>query len=143
MAKTIAFHLGNIKRDFESGKIHASEQCNADETHLLVGVKTKKILCYRGATRVKYQQVVSGSEGMTVVITIKGGDSSATVSVPMVIFPNDAYNYPLVGVRTTSLCYRTQPQAFMDGKIMREYYLDRRTWGKDITGKHRDLWMDN
>jgi hypothetical protein len=145
LAKTIAFHLGNLKRDFDGMKIFASEQNNMDETHLLVDQKTKKILTFRGTTQVKYQTVVNGTEGMTVVITIKGGDASAKVGVPLVIFQNDHYNYPLAHVpdNVLGVRYRTQPKAFMDGKIMRQYFLDRDVWGRSASDENRDLWMDN
>ena len=46
---------------------------NVDETHFVVNLDNGRILGFRGDTIVKYDEVVSGGESMTMVIRISGG----------------------------------------------------------------------
>lgn len=142
--KTVAFHLGMLKRKFDSGELKPSEQFNMDETHLIVSEKTQKILDFIGVKNVKYVDVVSGTENMTVILVIKGGDKDAHVGVPMLIFRNPYRNHPLRGVPddVPGVCYRTGPKAWMDKITMKEFLECSRSWGRGH-GTPRVLWLDN
>ncbi|RHY89932.1 hypothetical protein DYB35_004602 [Aphanomyces astaci] len=54
----------------------------------------------RGDTEVKYADVVSGGESMTMMVTITGG-AQARIVAPMMIFMNKNRSYPIQGVPDT------------------------------------------
>ena len=72
----------------------------------------------RGDTEVKYADVVSGGESMTMMVTITGGVRSRIVA-PMMIFMNKNRNYPIQGVPDTisGASYRTGPKAWNDKQV--------------------------
>lgn len=144
LEQCVAQHMGKMKRGFDSGELKASEMCNMDETHLIFAVDNHQTLEFEGASEVKYVDVVSGTEGMTVCITICGGDENAYVSTPMVIFKNKDRNYPIQRVPDdiVNVTYRTQPNAFMDGVVMKAW-LRSRGWGRPKYGQKRTLLLDN
>lgn len=145
--KVIAYHLGGLKEAFDSGDLDPSLQSNVDETHILIDERSGKILSVKGAKDVKLMDVVSGTEGVTIALTIIGGDKSAHVGAPMLIFKNKERSYPMRGVpdNVEGATYRTQAKAWMDGGIFKEYLHDQRTWGSASTTDPvvRDLWLDN
>ena len=95
--KTIAFHLGELHRGFASGDIDENLIENMDETHFVVNVDNGRTLGVRGDNDVKYADVVSGGEGMTMMVPITGGAASL-IQAPMIIFMNKNRNYPIMQV---------------------------------------------
>jgi hypothetical protein len=145
IARRIAFHLGNLKRMFDSGELIAAEQSNMDETHMLYSMKTKRMLSFKNQEVVKYTDVVKGSEGISVCLTIVGGDKSSHLSDPMLIFINKLRSYPIRGSpdNVDNACYRTAPKGFMEARLMKQWLLEQRTWGKRPDDQKRVLWLDN
>jgi hypothetical protein len=72
----------------------------------------------RGDTEVKYADVVSGGESMTMMVTITGG-TQARIVAPMMIFMNKNRSYPIQGVPDTisGASYRTGPKAWNDKQV--------------------------
>jgi hypothetical protein len=69
----VAAHLGELKRGFESGDLNQDTVENIDETHYVIDFDTGKTLGFVGETSIKYADVVSGGEGMTMVVRLTGG----------------------------------------------------------------------
>ena len=67
---------------------------NIDETHFVVNMDNGRTLGFRGDTTVKYAEVVSGGDSMTMVIRISGGRRSM-IEAPMLIFTNPNSSYPI------------------------------------------------
>ena len=67
------YHLGVLQRGFGSGIFDENLMENVDETHFVVNLDNGRTLGFRGDTTVKYVEVVSGGESMTMVIRISGG----------------------------------------------------------------------
>ena len=67
---------------------------NVDETHFVVNLDNGCTLGFRGDTTVKYAEVVSGGDLMTMVIRISGGRRSM-IEAPMLIFTNSGSYYPI------------------------------------------------
>jgi len=95
--RQVASHLGELQRGFESGIYDENTMENIDETHFVVDFDNVKTLGFGGENKVKYADVVSGGDGMTMVVRISGGPS-AHLLPPMMIFLNDARSYPIRGV---------------------------------------------
>eukprot|EP00171_Calliarthron_tuberculosum_P003520 IDg3520t1 len=55
-----------------SGQIDENDLGNADETHFLFNVDNGRTLGFAGQSEVKYADVVSGGEGMTMLVRLSG-----------------------------------------------------------------------
>jgi hypothetical protein len=71
--KEIAYHLGVVALDFQSGALDENLVENADETHFVINMDNGKTLGFRGDNDVKYADVVSGGMGMTMLVRLTGG----------------------------------------------------------------------
>lgn len=58
--KSVAFHLGMLKRGFETGLLNEGRIENADETHFVFNMDNRKTLGFKGEAHVKYADFVSG-----------------------------------------------------------------------------------
>ena len=58
-----------------------------DETHFVINMNNERTLRFRGDQAVKYADVVSGGEAMTMVVRITGG-RRVTIKPPTIIFTN-------------------------------------------------------
>lgn len=95
--KTVAYHLGCLKRAFDSGEIYEDECENADETHFVFNMDSGKTLGFIGDNDVKYGDVVSGGDPITMVVRLTGG-KNAMIQKPMLIFKNQSRSYTIRGV---------------------------------------------
>ncbi|RLN44471.1 hypothetical protein BBJ28_00018722, partial [Nothophytophthora sp. Chile5] len=66
----VACHLGELKWGFESGTLDENTMENIDETHFVIDFDNGKTLGFSGEKKIKYADVVSGGEGMTMVVRI-------------------------------------------------------------------------
>ena len=96
--RATVYHLGVLQRDFESGIFYENLMENVDETHSVVNLDNGHTLGFKGDTTVKYVEVVSGGDSMTMVIRILGGRRSM-IEAPMLIFTNSSSNYPIRGLK--------------------------------------------
>ena len=92
------FHLGVVQRGFLSEEYHEDFIENVDETHFVINMDNGRTLGFRGDQAVKYADVVSGGEAMTMVVRITGG-RQATIKPPMITFTNQTRNYPIRGLQ--------------------------------------------
>ena len=119
--RATVYHLGLLQRGVEIGVFDENLMKNVDETHFVVNLDNDYTLGFRGDTTVKYTEVVSGGESMTMVIRISGGHRSM-IEAPMLIFTNSSSNYPIQGLENNILgvCYKTRPK----GGWIRHYSLN-------------------
>ena len=126
--KTIAYHLGDLKRKFEKNELDEDMIYNMDETHFVVNMDNKKQLCVRGEEEVKYADVVSGGEAMTMVVLISGG-RKAKIEIPLLIFTNKNRSYLIMNLpdNQPGVAYRSGPKGWMDGKVFPEWLSEKRS----------------
>ncbi len=64
---------------------------------------------------VRYADVASGNEGITMIVRITGG-KDAHVEVPMLVFINGKCSYPIQGVPDSvpGACFRSGKRGWMD-----------------------------
>jgi hypothetical protein len=112
--KQIAFHFGQLTREFRVGTFDENLVENIDETHCKVNLDNGKTLRFRSDNDVKYADVVSGGMGMTLMIRLTGGPH-ARIYNPCVIFHNASESYPIRGVPddVPGVCYRTAKKGFI------------------------------
>ncbi|KAE9132223.1 hypothetical protein PF002_g17771 [Phytophthora fragariae] len=96
----VAAHLGSLNRQFDDGLINPDFQYNMDESHFVIDLDDGKTLDFRGVAQVKNRSVVSGREGTTMCVLLRGG-SNARVECPMLIFKNKKGQLPYPG---TAIC---------------------------------------
>ena len=80
--------------------------CIADEMHFLIELDNHRTLESCGDSEAKYYDVVSGSEGMTMMVSISGG-TDAIIEAPFLIFHNAIECILNNGFLTISPCFRT------------------------------------
>lgn len=71
--RSIAFHLGFLKRKFETGEICEDSIENADETHLVFNMDNGKKIAFIEDKEIKYVDVASRGEQITMMVRITGG----------------------------------------------------------------------
>jgi hypothetical protein len=142
--RSCVYHLGIVKRAFENGDLKEEMVENWDETHFVINLDNGKTLGLIGEKSIKYADVVSGGEGMTMLVRITGGPS-ACIQPPLMIFQNSNRSYPIRGVPddVPGVCYRTQPKGWMDMQLFREVVQEERFVKSDSLGRRRVIYIDN
>ena len=142
--REVAIHLGQISREFQSKTLNEDDVMNADETHFVINMHNHKTLCNRGDEEVKYADVVSGDEGMTMLVLLTGGRNS-TIQPPFMTFKNDNSSYPIRGVPddVPGVSYRTEPKGWMDSRMFGEWLSENRAVSIELHGRKRVLYIDN
>lgn len=70
------FHIGTLKRAFETGFINENRVENTNETQVIFKLDNGKTLGIYGEQNVKYADVVSSGEPITIMVSITGGKSA-------------------------------------------------------------------
>lgn len=142
--KRVAYFLGTIARDIQSGALAEENIENADETHFMINMDDGKTLGFRGDQQVKYADVTSGGEGITMMVRISGG-ADARVENPFMIFKNKDCSYPIRGVTDNipGVSYRTGPKGWIDKRVMRLWVQEPRALPRLANNRTRVLFMDN
>ena len=111
--KRVFYHLGQVARDFKSGKMDEAFVKSLDETLIIVNVDNGKTLGFRGDENVKYADVASGGVGMTMVVRVHGG-KFARLEPAFMIFQNESRNHPIRGIPddVPGVAYRTGPKGW-------------------------------
>lgn len=140
----VAKHLGEMQRMLSDGSVDENDLGNADETHFQVNMDNGRTLGFAGATDVKYSDVVSGGEGMTMVVRLSGG-RDAKIECPFLVFMNKDRSYPIRGVPdcVDGVAYRSGPKGWMDRVVMPQWISERRVFNKLPNNRCRTLFVDN
>lgn len=95
---------------------------NADETHFIVSMDNGKTLGFCGDEQVKYANVTSGDEKMTMLVCLSGGPH-AIIELTLKIFKNKDQNYLIKGVpdNIPGIAYRMDPKGWMDNTVMKQW----------------------
>jgi hypothetical protein len=111
-------YLGVLQRDFQTGIFDENLIKNIDKIHFVINIDNGHILGFQGDTShtiVKYANVVSSGDSMTMVVRIFGGHQSL-IEVLMFIFTNGNSKYPIRGLddNIPGVSYKTGPKGWMD-----------------------------
>lgn len=100
-----------------------------------------KTLGFKGDKEVRYADVCSGGESMTMVLRL----SVRGIEIPFMIFQNKGRNYPIRGVPddVPGVIYRTGPKGWMDRKVMVMYLEEPHNLQPLDNNVKRNLWADN
>ena len=125
--KEVAFHLGTFNREFETGAIDENYVENTDETHFTINMDNGRTLGFSGESEVKYADVFSGGEGVTMMVCLNGG-RDASVQNTFMVFKISSRSYPIRGVPDDipRISYRIGPKGWMDTKIMPQWPSEKR-----------------
>ena len=142
--KTVAFHLGKLKRGFESSDLNEGLVENADETYFIFNMDNGRTVGFRVHEKVKYSDVLSGDEGITMMVRISGG-VQARIQPPMLVFQNTDASYPIRGVEENvpGVCYRSGTKGWMDNRVFQAWLSEPRAIKKGTFGRKRRLYVDN
>jgi hypothetical protein len=97
-----------------------------------------------GNQTVRYMDVVSGSQGMTLMLRITDG-KDPTAWTPMLLIQNASRSYPIQNVadNVPGVCYRTGPEGWVDSVVFSEYSNELHVFKKDPQGIKKVLYIDN
>eukprot|EP00737_Agarophyton_chilense_P004270 gb/GEZJ01005293.1/.p1 GENE.gb/GEZJ01005293.1/~~gb/GEZJ01005293.1/.p1 ORF type:complete len:127 (+),score=14.15 gb/GEZJ01005293.1/:844-1224(+) len=95
--REVTYYLGELARGFRSNRLREEDVLNADKTNFYINRDNHKTLALVGDTHLRYADVVSGDDGITMMVLLSGGLSVA-LGIPMVIFKNVNKNYPIRGL---------------------------------------------
>ncbi|KAL0241661.1 hypothetical protein GEMRC1_006896 [Eukaryota sp. GEM-RC1] len=140
--RSVAFHLGVVARAFEDGSLDEDYVYNFDETHFIIDMVNKRTLGVRGEDQVSFADVVSGTEGFTVVVKIRGG-SRAKVTAPFLIFKNQLCSYPIKGTKDDDphVSYCSSKKGFMTSDVLAKYFAERKVNAKGCLLKRRSCFV--
>jgi hypothetical protein len=115
-----------------------------DGTHFVINVDNGRTLGFSGEKSVRYQGVVSGGQGMTMMVRISDG-KGAIVWQPFLVFQNVSRSYPMKGLPgdVPGVAFRTQPKGWVDGKVFAEYFNESRMFMRDRRGLKQVLYVEN
>lgn len=144
LEKEIAAHLGRLKKGFQCGDLREEDISNADETHFVINMDNGKTLGVCGDQEVRYADVTSAGEGMTLVVRLSGGPA-ARIEPPLIIFMNKNRSYPIRGVMDNipGVAYRTGPKGWMDSINMIEWLREPRVIRPLPNNRLRIMYIDN
>lgn len=71
--KEVEFQLGNMSRLFENGDVKECDVGSSDETNFIINVENSETLQFRGEDEVKFEDVVSGGEIISVIVSFTCG----------------------------------------------------------------------
>lgn len=100
---------------------------NANEMHFYFNMDNGWTLGIRGDETIKYADVTSGGEGMTMMVRISGR-KEYLVENPFMKLKSKDGNYPIRGAEdyVPGISYRTGPQGWIDSRVMKENVLVKR-----------------
>lgn len=122
LEKEVAFHLERLKRGCTDGELDQSCINNAEKTPLVCNMDYGRTLGFANDQGLRYSDVTSGFEEMTMLVCISGG-ANAIIEPPLMIFKNKTRNYPMRNVpeNIPGVAYRTGPKGWMDFITMLEW----------------------
>lgn len=65
--------MGMVRHMLLEGCVDENDVGNADETHLIINVENGRTLGFAGMSDMKYADVVSGGEGVTMLLRLSDG----------------------------------------------------------------------
>lgn len=135
MEKEVAYYLGVVKREFDAGMLDEDMFENVDETHFVVNMDNGRTLAFVGCNEVKYADVSSGGDVMTMMVRITG-DRNAIIEPRFIVFQKRCEN-PLFGVSddVPGVSYRTGSKCWMDQRVFLEWLSEPRAIRKAIYGR--------
>ena len=137
-------HLGVLQRGFQIGIFDENLIENIDKTHVVINMDNGRTLGFRGDTTMKYVDVVSSDDSMTMVVRIFGGCQSL-IEASMLIFTNGNSRYPIRGFNDNipGISYRIGPKGWMDQALFPEYFTEPRAFQPDLHRYTKVIWVDN
>lgn len=121
VVRETAFHLGKLSSEIGNGIPRKQSVFNADETHYVIDNSDGRTLAMKGDQPIKFRDVVSGDEGMVMMVLL-GGSLRLHLRVPMTLFQKRAGSYQFRGFPddVPEPCYRTGPKEWMNRRVLLE-----------------------
>lgn len=97
-----------------------------------------------GDAEVKLADVVRENDGMNMMIML-GVIKATHICTLMIVFENESRNYPIRGITddAVGVCYRSQPEGWMDLTFFLEWIKEKWTFNRTLDGRKRIILMEN
>lgn len=145
--KSVAYHLGRLKREFYSGTLNEDCVESGEAMHFVFNPTTAKTMGFVGDPEVGYSDAVCNSAdvGMTVVVRITGGAESH-VAPPLVIFQSDESQDDTTmntDMDRDDISFRHASRGWVEQSVLAEYFRESRNMQPLSNGRKRVLFMDD
>ena len=92
----------------------------------MINMDNGRTLSFSGESEVKYADVVSGGEGVTIMVRLSGG-RDARVQNTFMVFKNSSRSYPIRGVPDDipGILYGSGQKGWMDTKIIPQWLSEK------------------
>lgn len=107
-------------------------------------VDNGKTLGFIGYKEIRYADVTSGGEGITIIVRVTG-EKNSRIPVPLFIFKNQDRNYPIRGVveNVPGVSYRTGPKGWVDQTMISEWLSESRVINSLSQNRVGMIFVDN
>lgn len=131
-------------RAFISSELHENNVESADETHFVINMDNGSTLGFEGRKEVKWVDVVSDGENMTMVVRLSGGWDSR-IENSFMLFKHRVRNHPIRGVLDTieGVSSRTGPEGWMDSTVKPLWLKERQVFRFLPNDRRRVLYVDS
>ena len=142
--ESTVYHLGVLKRGFETRLFDENLMENIDEMHFVVNMDNGRTLGFWADISVKCAEVVSDGDLMTIVVRISGGRRSM-IEAPMLIFTNPNNSYLIQGLydNTPGVSYRIGSKGWMDQGLFADFFQEPCAFQPNLHGCTKTIWVDN
>lgn len=107
MNRQVAFHLGQLARDFSWRRLCEYDQQNYDEMRAVIHLYVNNLFSYRAQKDIKYADVVNGGDGMKFLVASSGGPN-VRMQPSFMIFINEKRSYLIQSVEGSIFEIRNQ-----------------------------------
>lgn len=131
---SIAYHLGVIRQDFESGVLHEDSISSMDETHFVYDVADRNVLSKKG-TEITNKDMVSCGRSLSFILCLTGGRHSQLL-IPFFIIKNEKEMYPIRGAHDNipGCSHRTRESEWMYRRVLVEWINEPRSFPRASYG---------
>lgn len=139
-----AVHLGALKKILSSREIYENDLSNADGTHIIINMDNGIALGFSDERDITYAYVVSGGEGITILVMFIGG-IDARIKPAFMIFTNKDRRYPVRKIpnKFGGVRYRTGSKGGMYRAVILEFIKERRVIRELQNSRTKILFLDN
>lgn len=108
-----------MPRTFKPGDFCEDNVENVEEIHSLVILNNERTLEFKGEGEINFVDVVSGEEGMTMVVSFYDGrDSREKIAFKTFNIQEQVCRIRGIPNTTESVAYRTGPKGWMDSTVL-------------------------
>lgn len=148
LEREVAYHLGQLKRQFDDGKLQEENTFNAEETYLVIDMNEGRTLEMKGDSEAKFADFFSGKDGMMMMVLLGGAPNEYIVEQHgwgTIHVQNEHASYPIRAVQDDipGVFYRYGKKGWMERGVLVEWLQERTVLKTLDQNRKLVLYVDN